>query len=630
MKKKQKQQIRQPLGRSLKLNGGLTVTAKNHARLINHVIERMEWAAGALANFRDNIDALDNEIAGQLILSDSDKRRENDNKRNYGVKPTDAKLPLILTQIDEGATILANTLAPPSGMYNAVANAELQKAAKGVAVLMNQHGELFGHYPELTKGLHGILRYNLAGWETNWEEVYGNRISTSGIGAKEIEHAVVKDGNSLKSVSVYNTLWDPSVSVLDVTDKGEFYATVEKIADFPLRRMISNEEIDITVAELETLATGEKTFYKEPPKLRGTITASTRNPWHELFSNGTTLGESYEISKFTGWIVPNKFGLSTSSDYEIWRFYILNNSRVIKAVHLTNAHGMLPVAFCKAQDDEFSMDTKSYAELLVPMQRFSSYQMNVHQRAARKALYGLTLYIKNKIPALANIEDTDDMLAGRIPVDNVEDLNKVFKQVFDAPNTDNTLRDVGYMQELMQHVLPTDTLKQVAGLERSTQYQAAATVQSAERRHFKLARTIESTALAKLRHMMLYNIMEYQKGVDILDPQGNIVEINPSELRDSKLQFAIKSGLSGIDKLIVAESVKEVVTMLIQNREAAAEYKVSDIINYMTSLLGDTTDFSQFLKKSQFDTLTPEMKEQAMQLLQQAMQQAQQQEGGAG
>jgi hypothetical protein len=59
----------------------------------------------------------------------------------------------------------------------------------------------------------------------------------------------------------------------------------------------------------------------------------------------------------------------------------------------------------------------------------------------------------------------------------------------------------------------------------------------------------------------------------------------------------------------------------VQNPQAAQEFNIAEIVNYITTLIGDHTSFAQFKFKNDFDRLNPEQKQQAFQLLQAALQQ---------
>ena len=93
------------------------------------------------------------------------------------------------------------------------------------------------------------------------------------------------------------------------------------------------------------------------------------------------------------------------------------------------------------------------------------------------------------------------------------------------------------------------------------------------------------------------------------------------------MEFTISDGLRGLDKLILVETIKELLTLLVQNPNTALEYDIAAVIYYVTTLIGDHTSFAQFRFENEFDKLPPDQKEIAFQLLQKAMATQAQQEG---
>ena len=140
--------------------------------------------------------------------------------------------------------------------------------------------------------------------------------------------------------------------------------------------------------------------------------------------------------------------------------------------------------------------------------------------------------------------------------------------------------------------------------------------------------TIDAQALSVGRKIMMYNILQYQESMQVLTPQGEMVEIDPTALRGQKYEFAISDALRGMDKLILLETMKDVLNVLVQNPTAAAQFNIAEIVNYITTLIGDHTSFRQFLHQNEFDKLTPEQKNIAFGLLQQALQAESEKEAG--
>lgn len=619
-----------------RLNEGLEITAKQHAELVEYLKVRLDFAKEVHDNRTDRYKLIDREVSGYMVLDEDDRKRQQDNALGYGPKVYDVNVPLTATQMDEAVTYFTTVFFPEEGPYNAVTTNEKEQIAKGFSRLMNQHAGYFKHFTHFGKAAYSGLKYNLGLWLVEWEQTFGAVMqnAANGVGAEIKDNQVVMAGNRLEWLNVYNTLLDPSVHPTELHAKGEFFATVEPQTTFRAQIMAERNQIfnlERLIDPDGNLMHGNSTrYYTELPEVFGDARAGKRTGqtnWVSLLS-GSGVGSQmagFEFVNIYIWLPAKRFGMDDSPMYQIWRI-TLADMIVVAAERLINAHGYLPCAALVPWDDEFGVDSNSFAEMLLPYQRFSSFQINIHQRASRKALYNITVYNSRTVPEMANA----DVMAGKVPFNptaDENDINKAVKQFSDAPDTSNTLRDVEAMDGLMQKILPTDILKQVASLERATQYQAAATVQGANRRNLKIAKVIDTQAFGPAKKMQMFNILQFQEAIEILGEDGTMIEIDPTQLRDAKMEFTISDGLRGLDKLILIETIKDILALLVQNPQAAQEFDIADMIDYVTTLIGDHTSFLQFRFTNEFDKLTPEQKQMAFQLLQQAMQQQAAQEG---
>lgn len=619
----------------------IKISEKQHTELVEYVTARLDFAKELHGSQTDRFKYIDKELAGYMVLEDDDKQRQLDNQKGYGPKVYDVNVPLAATQIDEAVTFFTTVFFPEEGPYNAVTDAEKQDVAKGFSKLMNQHSTYYDHFTNFAKGSFSGLKYNVGLWTVEWEETKGSIVSNAdgaGVGINIEDDKVVMQGNKLEWQNPYNTLLDPSVHPTKVHSEGEFFAIVEPKTVFRAKLMEQREEI-FNLDKILDNKTNEikgsysSRYWTELPEIHADAQVSASNrkktDWYNFLSGfqaNQKMGGLEFIHVYI-WIQPSMFGMSDDKVYQIWRITFANMIAVA-AERMTNAHGYLPLLATVPWDDEFGSQANSFGEMLLPYQRFSSFQINVHQRASRKALYNLTIYNEKLLPQMKNA----DVLGGKVPFSptmDENDINKAVKQFSDVPDTSRTLQDVEAMDGLMQKILPTDILKQVTSLERATQYQAAATVQGANRRNLKIAKTIDSQAFSPGRRIQMYNILQFQQSVEIIGDDGKLTEINPAELRNQKFEFTISDGLRGLDKLILVETIKDVVALLVQNPKAAAEFDIAEMIDYLTTLVGDHTSFKQFRFENEFDKLDPEQKMMAFQLLQQAMQQRAQQQGGS-
>lgn len=624
---------------SVQIGENIVITKEMHDSLLEHIKDRLDWANSTHTDQVQKFIAIDKEMSGFIRLTDEDYKRKMNNEKGFGVKAYDVNLQLTKTQIDEAVTYLTTVFFPEEGPYNAAGPVDKQDIAKALTVLMNEHAGKFKHFAAFNKCCTDGFKYNRGMLMPKWSEQKGALVQNN---ATKTEAQVLVDqvlyaGNELVYLDPYNTLYDPSVDVTEVASKGEFFAVIDAPSSFTIQRAKLRGELynldDLAVSAQSAYKTK---YYTPKPDITGDAGKGKQQgsvidweKWLTMADSKTAVGTMERIVLHI-WLPAELFTLAEQAEYSIWRIEILNGTHIVNAKRVTNAHGMLPFIGIRPWDDNFGDQTQSYAEVLLPYQRFSSFQLNVHQQACRKALYGVTLYLERLMPEMKDA----DLIACKVPVKStaeLESIDKMFRQFNDTPQTQNTLSDIQQMDALMQKILPTDMLKQVTDLERATKYQSAATVQGANRRNLKIAQLIESQAFELARRMFVYNILEFQEALEVTDPQTRQpISVNPAELRDAKLETVIGAGLRGMDKLILIESLQEMLGYVVQNANASESIDVVEVMNYITSLIGDYTNFNQFRYQNEFDKLTAEQKQMAFQLLQQAMVANEQQQGAPG
>ena len=600
-----------------KVSKEVELTEANHDKLLKHVKKRLQFSKELHDQQVAKFEVIDKAVYGYLVLDEDDEKRKKDNENGYGVKPTDTILPLTLTQLDEAVTYFIEVLSTDNGMYGAIAPKDEKVVADGFSAVMNEHADRFKHLRELNIFLFNGMKYNLGPIGANWKVVKGNKLTNATTDTPEVEEGVVYSGNELKAYDPYNLYYDISVSPIDLAQEGEFFAVPFVRVPFKVRKMIDDEEV-FNVNDILKKGSFEIAWYTDKPNIAPETDNIAANNFLRILGGSSEARVTKEAVEFVPvfiWLKTSDYGIDKDEKFKICRVVMCNNERICRLEVMNNAHGMLPIGITMPWEDGFKEATKSYGELLNPFQQFASSQMNVHQKASRKALYGITFFNKH----LVNLDDQYDPVAGKVPVSLPPDadIRKVVHQVFDGPDTQNTLRDIGVISEIMQTILPTDILNQVASLDRATQYQSAATVQGANRRNLKIARVIDAQALSHIRQIQMFNIFQYQEVVEILTPEGELLKINPKEFRDTKLEFTISDGLRGLDRLSIAMAIQDVLNMILQSQSASEQLDVTGIINYFTSFIGDKTDFSQFKFVSEMDKLPPEQRDAAFQVYQQ-------------
>lgn len=581
------------------------VNEKNHLKLLRHIIERMQMAREVRDTFAQRLRNIDIDVHGFVNLSDEDRERMRENRNGRGgQKPVDVNLPMAEAKLDEMITFLAEVFWPSSGMFQANAAVDQQAAANGLVKSLKTQAKKRQHYSKIVKWFYEALRYNFAAFAIEWVQEAGFKIKNGAGRAPQVaEDPIIFEGNELDNLDPYNTFYDISCAPSEIAAKGEYFADVKLFSKFSIKKMAAKGDL-YGIERFINKSGGQMgtsvTYFEEHPVVRrdyNTISGSNTD-WLRFATGGRygTIGNGIELIRFWTWINPSEFGLSDDDEMQIWRFKVANHLYITDCEHLTNAHNRLPICITIPFDDNLRLQHKSAAEMLVDYNRFASFLMNTHQTATRRKLFGVTIYD----PSIVDLQQQGTEVAGRIPLlpagwgKKPEEAVHVYN---DAPDTDHLVDQADKVYDMMNKILPTNIQNQVADLERATEFQAAATVQGANRRQFKMAKVIDDQAITSYRYMMIYNTLQYQtKPVNIVGPDGKTQQVTPDQLRDLDLEEVIGDGIQGIDKIITMHLMQNMLNSILQNKDAATELDVVKFMNYVTQLAGENVDLNQFRK----------------------------------
>lgn len=575
--------------------------------LVAHIIDRMRLADIERRLRVERCTQIDVQLSGVVKLDKEDAKRDRDNKAGKKPKPIAHNLPLAYAQIDDCVTYMMSVFAPEMNIFIASSTADKQNVAEGLTKEISKQGAKLQYYRQIAMLCLKAIKYNFGGVSVNWEEQKGTVFKADGGVSGQLTKAegILWRGNVLKAVDVYNFLYDTAVHPVDLPLRGEYFAEVEIVTPFRVKRMGQQDilfGVDRFISDVAPLSGQDtSTFYISPPVVREPVftsdTTGTTN-WQMVLSPGGPAQASQpgiELIWFTTWITPDDYGISGSKELELWRFGVANGKFITSAVKIEDSHGQLPCAISTPIEDDLRNDQRTYAEQLLPLQHFASFLLNTHVDATRKAIYGITVFDANLFPGIDL--STEDLIGERIPMKSSStgvDIDKAFRHYNAAPNTDGNVEMVSRIVELMQTILPTNMLRQVADLERATEYQAAATVQAGSRRNLKIARLINDQCLSVVKFQMMYNIFAKLTVIEYVDNQGKSAQITPQQLLEAEIEFDIGTGLKGIDRLMQISIFKEIMGYLFQIKDVGAQVDLLGLLSYTAEIAGFQTDLSRF------------------------------------
>lgn len=582
-----------------------------HDMLLKFLQQRLLYGKNCRDTDLTRLVRTDKKVAGWIKLSKEDKIRLKQQDDEGDPLVTKLNLPLAWVHIDDIMTYFAQTFAPNRGMFYHTANPNETGEAQQITTKMNNDAIQSGSYREILQGLFGLLKYNKGGYWVNWAKEMGPTLVARDDGQPpSVDMQIRWQGNRMEAVDNYNFFYDMSVPLHKLHTDGEFCARADLRSHYWLQSQAALGKFYNVEESLEYDETGTTmTYYRNPPSEaqfdQGDNNAGTDTNWLSILSEtaGYIQANGFELVTIYIRINPMKFALVPKASkalrdrFEVWRFTILNDEKIISADYMNNIHGYLPVFMGTMNDDIMGSAQKSVAEILTPLQDFASFLVNTHVAASRSKLYGTTVYDPMMI-------DLDSIPKGEVaarvkvkPAAMGKDIRTYVMQLNTDMDTNQTLQDLDSVMSLINQFFPTQSLpSQIASIDRAVDSQVAAVQQGANRRQQKAARLLDDSIFRNVRFAMYYNIIQYAPDQeDVTDAfTGTKVTLDIAKLRDTNLPFIIGQGLKAIDRMAAASMLQNIIFALIQAPQAAQGLDLLGLIDYWTSMIDVDIDMKQF------------------------------------
>jgi hypothetical protein len=584
---------------------------ENHEALLQYLKQRLTVGKQSRDNEIDRLIRVDKSMAGWMRRSKEDQERIRQSEVDGSPQAVAMNLPLSFVHVDDMMTYFAETFAPSRGMFYHTGQPAEVGEANQIITKMNNDAIYAGFYREVLRGIYQVLKYNSGGYRVEWGKDEGPKLEADQSGNTVVTTEVKWQGNRLKALDKYNLLVDPTVQVGDLHRDGEFAAYAEMRSHYWLQHRASNGvffNCDDALSRNESIS--QCAYYRSPPQeamFTSPDGSDTGSNWVNILAEtpGYSHQNGFELVHIYIRLNPTEFGLipgnkteqAPRSRYEIWKFTVLNDTYIISAEWMNNAHGHIPFYLGVVNDDSMGAAQKSVAEILQPLQDFASFLLNLHVYSTRSSVWGLTVYD----PTVVDFSKMPKgEINGYLPV-NPAGYGKSIDQAIWKHNstleTKQTISDLEAMMGIINQFFPTQALpSQIASIDRAVESQVAAVQHGANRRQQKTARLLDDSIFSKVRYAMYYNILQYMPDEETITDfySGKPIELNLSALRNTNLPFIIGQGLKAIDRQAVAGMMQNIIFALIQAPQAAQGIDLLAMIDYWTSMIDVDIDMKQF------------------------------------
>jgi hypothetical protein len=517
-------------------------------------------------------------------------------------------IPVVMPQVEGALAYLSDTFLGSYPIFPVVSKPQVMAEALQMETIIQDNSVRFGWVPELLLAMRDGLKYNLCSVEVEWESKSQPKVTNAPLEdlTRGTTEETYYEGNRIKRLNPYNTIYDTRVSPHEQAEKAAFNGYVELWTREQLKKFFE-EEGDETFAATEAFESGSANYSTtlssssnnyfipevNPQALKSpTLTSTDWLAWAGLETgNAIRYHNMYEVLKLYVRIIPREFGIQTknSGKLHIYELYIVNRSVLIYMEEYASVDGTFPIKTAQLLEDGLGWQTKSFAENAIPFQAAASALYNSGIASQRRKVYDRLFYD----PSMFNKKDMDNVdPVARIPSKAQAYgrplQNGVFALQYRDENVATILsfaRDVTDMADIANGQNRVARGQFQKGNKSRTEFNEV--MDRSDARNVMMAMFLEHRFFVPIKELIKLNILQYQLPAKYYSPRTKSeVAIDPVQLRNSSVQFQLADGMSPVSRLLNLEAFNVVAQMAATNPQMNAEYDIMGMLMYSLQLQG--------------------------------------------
>lgn len=539
------------------------------------------------------------------------------NRSGDPYKYQNMQVPIVMPQVESALAYLAGVFFTGYPIFGVVSDPSNMDEALQMESVISDNSIQYGWLRQLVMYLRDGLKYNFGALEITWDRkrIY-SLVNDPAANLREgTKDELFYEGNKLRRLDPYNTIWDKRVNPAQVHCDGEFVGDTRVMSRVQLKQLIIDLTPTLTMNARAAFESGTPTLtlngsdsWYYIPQINpfsfigsGQNLASTNwTAWAMLDGrSGSTTRDSiaynnmYEVTTMYGKIIPQDFNLTVPrrNQPQIWKFIVVNRRILIYVERQTNAHNYLPVLICQPNEDGLGYQTKSFLDNAIPFQSMSTSLWNAVIEAKRRAVYDRLLYDPMRIRK----EDIDKVSSvARIPVKQNAYGKPVAESIYQIPfREDNASADLQLAQTIndMADIANGQNKVQRGQFQKGnkTRTEFVETMGGANSRQQLQALGLEYQVFSPLKEILKLNILQYQGAGSIYNPAAKkTVQVNPQTLRQKAIVFKVSDGLLPTDKLMSSELLQVFMQTIQTSPLMQAEFDIIGAFTYWCKTQGAT------------------------------------------
>jgi len=591
------------------------ISGKHLGNLTDYLVSRLHSGVDERNKRLPRMYQIDKLISLWRKHNASDTKRIEAQQKDGKQTAVAANMPLLASHLEDLVAFLTETLAP---MHNPFVTNSADEAVKKVVARLGEDVVARNYYLQAMLAIRSLVKYNIGGVHVRWEQgITGN--STYGISAP---------GNSYRALDMHNTLWDPAIkNPNEVSSQAEWAALVTTVNRVSLLRGQEKNgwmQLDLVLNPTpDSKATTPKRIWVDPSAAIPTedgadaLSLSDDDSFdYNLLGLGeqsqtyTSVGEGvYELTTMYAWILPNQFGLLSTSDkeqivgagkipasfIELWEFTLLNNSVILngkphnpRAKSLAGESPVIPTFMSNAIVDQVGTSQRSSMEMIAPFQLFMTTLYNTAVDAVRSGVYGSRYYDPSIVSAESLDKQQNDGGTGWVPTKRpgIPPGNGIYIDRAGGQLAGEAIALSQNMLGVKNSFFPNQAMPaQVAGIDRAVSSQITAFVHGAQRSVRMMLRILDSSLFLPARLETARNLFRHDN-----------LEATP-DIPDEKLTSALGSGLESLESERIVDALMQLLNRIIQSQEATQAFDVPAILGFLGNALRLPVDMSVFYRE---------------------------------
>jgi len=353
-----------------------------HSDLINSILKRARISASQMSNRFPAWRKIDETMTAYIDLTDEEKDVQDDDHR----KPVSIIFPYSYAILE---TMLGYLLL--AYMQSPIFRFEGQSPDDIVgATLLEKVIDIHAEKMKMILNLHTLFRdslcYGFGAVGTSWEVQRGFKIVkketlnffNESFIDKDLEEAVIFEGNKLFNIDPYLVLPDPNIA-LGNAQQGEFFGWIshDHLPGLLTEEQNGNELFNVRY--LKHLKNRKTSIYGDDDTARNKKGLSGNNR-DEAELN------PIDVLTFNIKLIPKEWKLGNNEYPELWKIQIASDCLIINCRPLKYAHNQIPIGLCAPDFDGYSQAPVSRMEILYGLQHTLDWFINAHVANVRKAV----------------------------------------------------------------------------------------------------------------------------------------------------------------------------------------------------------------------------------------------------